>query len=1137
MITLNGDVTTNPKNATTKEYVDERFATGFEVKEAVQVVSLSSTTTAGLITIDGYSVSPDDRVLLIGQDDEIYNGLWLAQSTDWLRPDDFLNGTLAGQAYVLTLTGLEQAGSSWVCDTPAAFVGTDTLTFTQFSVAGRTTGANVGTGAGTGQIFRDKTGIYINFKSLAPANNFLTINNDPNQLTLAVTATSDNQINKIVSRDSSGNFYANNIIASLTGHASLDVPLAGGTMTGDLMLANQKELRLQDAGSNYIGLKAPTTIASTYALSLPTTAPVAGQYLHASSPTTTSWQAIDALPSINKIYYVSLAGNDSTGDGSLSAPFLTIKKAINEANAIASTTNPIVISIGAGIFTEDNSGGPLAITADNINIVGESMLGTILEPSSVTNVLFTTTATNVEICSLTLQSPAGSTQAAITVIADEPGKYCFKDLSITSFAKGFDISCIGATHPTLFLTNARFIDNGISISNNDAVVTISNGYILGSSTGTPGNTGITSTGNDASTNIFNTIISTCTTGIVVTGAAKSSILSCEFEKTDNSIVCDGASTTQITGCNFFRNPENAVNVAASGAGTVITAESCNFYCSEAGSPRGTAFKATAAGEIVATSHIIRNAVLALECGTTGDTVTTVLKAGSVFLIGNTMDIQQTGTSLLRFISGAFDANKVIIDDPTYVSIASYSRPGEFGNIIMSIGNAKDVSQPVYEIFQGPSDHYPHLQYEPDYYGTKGTVYKNDQGTPTFNGTQALSNNAYSYVITTSREKETGIKLLSDTSSTIGDWQNIRGWSIAKTGTLADLAFTYTDNDQGVPENQRGPYILTNFNGRDNQVEFPVATGTQPTYTTAHLIWAGDTALYRSADATLKVDNNLVVNNNLTVNSLTPTAGVVHNSAAGVLSSSLILNDDVAAGAGIVDTKLATISAAGKVLDSATTATSANIADKIVKRDISNNFAAGMITSSLTGMVTGTASFNVLKIGDTMTGALTLPAGSAASPSLKFANGTNTGFSSPTANKISFDANGVEKMTIDATTVTATTTFISAAACIMAKEVCFGGLQVDATNGITVTVADGISILLKTVSSASYAITMPANPINGQLLTIILGGNFNIPITYPSDTVYYEVDRLRTQSPMDQNSNGQSVTYVYYSGTWYRYSRG
>ena len=73
-----------------------------------------------------------------------------------------------------------------------------------------------------------------------------------------------------------------------------------------------------------------------------------------------------------------------------------------------------------------------------------------------------------------------------------------------------------------------------------------------------------------------------------------------------------------------------------------------------------------------------------------------------------------------------------------------------------------------------------------------------------------------------------------------------------------------------------------------------------------------------------------------------------------IAAGVIVNADINASAGIVDTKLATISTAGKVSNSATTATNANTASAIVARDASGNFTAGTITAALTGNASGSA---------------------------------------------------------------------------------------------------------------------------------------------------------------------------------------
>jgi hypothetical protein len=71
-------------------------------------------------------------------------------------------------------------------------------------------------------------------------------------------------------------------------------------------------------------------------------------------------------------------------------------------------------------------------------------------------------------------------------------------------------------------------------------------------------------------------------------------------------------------------------------------------------------------------------------------------------------------------------------------------------------------------------------------------------------------------------------------------------------------------------------------------------------------------------------------------------------SSGNIVDGTITNADINASAAIVDTKLATIATAGKVSNSATTATNANTASAIVARDASGNFSAGTITASLIG---------------------------------------------------------------------------------------------------------------------------------------------------------------------------------------------
>lgn len=92
---------------------------------------------------------------------------------------------------------------------------------------------------------------------------------------------------------------------------------------------------------------------------------------------------------------------------------------------------------------------------------------------------------------------------------------------------------------------------------------------------------------------------------------------------------------------------------------------------------------------------------------------------------------------------------------------------------------------------------------------------------------------------------------------------------------------------------------------------------------------------------------------------------------------------------------------------ANAATSSNMPSAIVRRDASGNFSAGTITESLTGAAS-------LNLGGMLTGNLILPAETAANQSLQFSGSTNTGLSAPSANTLSMDTNGTQRLLIDST---------------------------------------------------------------------------------------------------------------------------
>ena len=143
-----------------------------------------------------------------------------------------------------------------------------------------------------------------------------------------------------------------------------------------------------------------------------------------------------------------------------------------------------------------------------------------------------------------------------------------------------------------------------------------------------------------------------------------------------------------------------------------------------------------------------------------------------------------------------------------------------------------------------------------------------------------------------------------------------------------------------------------------------------------------------------------------VNGTLVTTGDTGSVTSTMILDGTIVNADINASAAIIDTKLATISTAGKVSNSATTATNLNTASTIVARDASGNFTAGTITAALTGNAgTATALATGRTIG--MTGDVTWT--SASFNGSANVTGTsvlvNTGVTAGTYKSVTVDAKG------------------------------------------------------------------------------------------------------------------------------------
>ena len=134
---------TNDGDAATKGYVDG-VSQGLDIKEGVKVATTANITLSGTQTIDGVAVSADERVLVKNQNTASENGLYLCKASSWTRTDDLAAGSDASSVFVFVDQGTVNSDNGFVCSTSkgSAVVGTNNLTFVQFSGAGQITTAD-----------------------------------------------------------------------------------------------------------------------------------------------------------------------------------------------------------------------------------------------------------------------------------------------------------------------------------------------------------------------------------------------------------------------------------------------------------------------------------------------------------------------------------------------------------------------------------------------------------------------------------------------------------------------------------------------------------------------------------------------------------------------------------------------------------------------------------------------------------------------------------------------------------------------------------------------------------------------------------------------------------------------------------
>jgi len=132
---------TDSSDAATKGYVDG-VAEGLHVHEAARVyvgtnINLSNALEAGDV-IDGVTLIAGDRVLVNGQTTQSENGIYVVQSSGAaVRALDFNTAAEVDSGdFIFISSGTTYGATGWVQTLKPATIGTDPISFTQFSGAG-----------------------------------------------------------------------------------------------------------------------------------------------------------------------------------------------------------------------------------------------------------------------------------------------------------------------------------------------------------------------------------------------------------------------------------------------------------------------------------------------------------------------------------------------------------------------------------------------------------------------------------------------------------------------------------------------------------------------------------------------------------------------------------------------------------------------------------------------------------------------------------------------------------------------------------------------------------------------------------------------------------------------------------------
>ena len=601
-----------------------------------------------------------------------------------------------------------------------------------------------------------------------------------NSILVTDTTSSPTNIKQSLVRiDTSGNISNANILTS-------NYIIANN----DITVSSANKLRLSDATNTYaVSLLAPNTLSNNYQLVMPAGAPATLQSLRTSLASASQYEWFSPYssqqPAISRCIYVANGGSDTTGTGSLDQPFASIARAITIANTLAIVSNPVVIQVQPGVYIENNTIGALTITAAGVTICGLQSTAVIIQPLVRSNVLFSFIV-SVQLSNLTISSGGVSTAAAIN-ITGTGNSSSFNTIQIVGFYTG--IYCSTGTSQSLF-RNLLIRSCTTSIYVNNCIVIAISLVLQGSTTSTPANTGIYTTGAIGKLLVSGGAISNCVVALSFANGSLGGISSLSSVANVNDLTVSSGSTVFVSAVQYTDGTTlNDVTISVSGASTVVELSSCNIdgYDYVHGTVSGTGISCTLGATVLINSSIIQRYANGVAVGINTDVSNTKMTVSDVFFTNNTVDIVQLGTSELSVSSSTMSLSKLSIMSPDNVSLSFSDETTGTMSIGSTAATPVILSQPLQSLTNCPT-----FGFTPSMYNTSSFIEQSTNGLMHSVVSSALSGYA---AVTQNRAMSSVIRLASDTYTPTGTTNALRYWDISKNNsTHASLDFTFGNTD-------------------------------------------------------------------------------------------------------------------------------------------------------------------------------------------------------------------------------------------------------------------------------------------------------------------------------------------------------